>query len=52
MQATDDPVVRNIIAQREAALTTCAVLGAQVAQLQAQVAQLQKHLAQLEEPSA
>jgi hypothetical protein len=46
MQATDDPVVKNIISQREAALTACAVLGAQVTQLQAQVAELQKRLVQ------
>jgi hypothetical protein len=46
MQATDDPVVKNIISQREAALTACAVLGAQITLLQAQVAELQKRLVQ------
>jgi hypothetical protein len=52
MQATDDPVVRNIIAQREAALNNCAVLGAQVAHLQAQIVELKRLLAESVEPPA
>jgi hypothetical protein len=48
-QITDHPAVKNIIAQRESALTMCAILNAEVTVLREQNASLQKQLFELTE---